>query len=192
MKDYVKTGKPDGARVKTQDMAYIALFAVIIAICAWISVPAEIPFTLQTFGVFLAVGVLGGKRGTLSVLIYLLLGMAGVPVLAGFTGGIGHYAGNTGGYLVGFLFAALVMWAMERFLGKKLWVLALSMVVGMAVYYVFGTVWFMVLYSRRTGAIGVWAALSMCVIPYIVPDVIKIVLALSVSRKLQKVIRIDR
>ena len=77
------------AKMKTVDMAYIAMFAVMIAVCSWISIPATVPFTMQTFGVFLAVGVLGGKRGTLSVLIYLLLGMVGLPVFAGFSGGIG-------------------------------------------------------------------------------------------------------
>ena len=92
-------------------MAYIALFAVAIAICSWISVPATVPFTLQTFGVFLAAAVLGGKRGTLAVLVYLALGMAGVPVFAGFQGGMGCLLGSTGGYLIGFLFLALVMWA---------------------------------------------------------------------------------
>ena len=62
-------------------MVYIAVFAVLIAICSWISIPTTVPFTLQTFAVFLAVGVLGGKRGSLSVLIYILLGAVGIPVL---------------------------------------------------------------------------------------------------------------
>lgn len=76
-------------RQKTLDMVYIAIFAVIIAVCSWISVPMVVPFTLQTFGVFCPVGLLGGKRGTLSVLIYVLLGAVGVPVFAGFSSGIG-------------------------------------------------------------------------------------------------------
>ena len=66
-------------------MVYIAVFAVLIAICSWISIPTTVPFTLQTFAVFLAVGVLGGKRGSLSVLIYILLGAVGIPVFAGFS-----------------------------------------------------------------------------------------------------------
>ena len=70
-------------RSKTYDMVYIAVFAVLIAICSWISIPMTVPFTLQTFAVFLAVGVLGGKRGSLAVLIYILLGAVGIPVFAG-------------------------------------------------------------------------------------------------------------
>lgn len=67
-------------RSKTYDIVYIAVFAVIMAICSWISIPAAVPFTLQTFGVFIAVGVLGGKRGSLSVLVFILLGAIGIPV----------------------------------------------------------------------------------------------------------------
>lgn len=100
-------------RSKTYDMVYIAVFAVLIAICSWISIPMTVPFTLQTFAVFLAVGVLGGKRGSLAVLIYILLGAVGIPVFAGFSGGIGQLLGNTGGYIIGFLFSALLMWLIE-------------------------------------------------------------------------------
>ena len=148
-------------RSKTLDMAYIALFTVLIAVCAWISIPTLVPFTLQTFGIFLATAVLGGKRGSLAVAVYLLLGAVGVPVFANFTGGLGMLLGVTGGYLVGFLFTALVMWAMERLLGKKRWVLVVSMVLGLAVCYAFGTAWFMIAYANTTGPIGLGAALWM-------------------------------
>ncbi len=182
-----KTTQP---KFRTVDMAYIALFAVMIAVCSWISIPATVPFTLQTFGIFLAVGVLGGKRGTLAVLVYLLLGMVGLPVFAGFSGGMGCLLGSTGGYIVGFLFSALVMWAMERLLGKKPWVLALSMVLGLIVCYAFGTIWFMQVYAKTTGAIGLWTALGWCVFPYILPDLVKIVLAMVLCKRLAAAIRL--
>ena len=175
-------------KMRTLDMAYIALFAVLIAVCAWISIPATVPFTLQTFGIFLAVGVLGGKRGTLAVLVYLLLGAGGIPVFAGFSGGVGCLLGSTGGYLVGFLFTALVMWAMERLMGKKLWVLALSMLLGLVVCYAFGTVWFILVYARTTGEIGLLTALGWCVFPYVLPDLIKMALALVLCRRLAGVL----
>ena len=82
-------------KMKTLDMAYIGLFAVVIAICSWISIPTVVPFTLQTFAVFLAVAVLGGKRGTLSVIVYVLLGAVGLPVFSGFKGGIGVLLNTT-------------------------------------------------------------------------------------------------
>lgn len=178
------------AKMKTVDMAYIAMFAVLIAVCSWIHIPATVPFTLQTFGVFLAVGVLGGKRGTLAVLVYLLLGTVGLPVFAGFSGGIGCLLGSTGGYIIGFLFSALVMWAIERLLGRTQWVLALSMVLGLLVCYAFGTVWFMRVYANSTGPIGILTALGWCVFPYIIPDLLKIALALMISKRLAAAIKI--
>ena len=183
----VATAKP---KMRTVDMAYIALFAVVMAVCAWISIPAAVPFTLQTFGVFLAVAVLGGKRGTLAVLIYLLLGAVGIPVFAGFNGGLGYMLGSTGGYIVGFVLSALVMWAMEAALGRKTWVLAISMGLGLVVCYAFGTAWFMVVYGKNTGPIGLMTALGWCVIPYIVPDLVKIALALLLHRRLASAIRL--
>lgn len=178
------------AKMRTVDMVYVALFAVLMAVCSWISIPATVPFTMQTFGVFLAVAVLGGKRGTLAVLVFLLLGAVGVPVFAGFSGGFSALLGSTGGYIIGFLFTALVMWLMERLLGRKTWALALSMVLGLVVCYGFGTAWFMVVYARNTGAIGVWAALGRCVFPYILPDLVKIALALLISRRLTAVLKL--
>lgn len=183
--------KAVSTRENTRDMIYIAMFAIIIAICSWISVPATVPFTLQTFGVFVAVGVLGGKRGSLSVLVYLLLGVIGVPVFAGFSGGLGVLLGSTGGYIIGFLFSALIMWGMEILFGKSNVVLVVSMIVGLLVCYLFGTVWFMSVYARTTGPIGVMTALGWCVFPYIIPDGIKIVLAMILCKRMAKIIRID-
>lgn len=173
-------------RSKTYDIVYIAVFAVIMAICSWISIPAAVPFTMQTFGVFIAVGVLGGKRGSLSVLVFVLLGAIGIPVFANFSGGIGVLAGPTGGYIIGFLFSALLMWAMEKLPGKKSVMQIVSMIAGLIVCYAFGTVWFVIVYGRMNGPIGFTAALASCVVPFIIPDIIKIALAYVLSRKLRK------
>lgn len=176
-------------KLTVRDMAYIAIFAVIMAVCSWISVPYVVPFTLQTFGVFLAVGVLGGKRGTLAVLIYILLGCVGLPVFAGFTGGIGILLGSTGGYIVGFLVQALVMWAMEKVPGSKTLVTVISMALGLIGCYAFGTIWFVLVYARKTGPVGIWTALGWCVFPYILPDLAKMALALLLRKRLRAAIR---
>lgn len=175
------------AKIKTKDMAYIATFVVLTAICSWISIPTIVPFTLQTFGIFLTIGVLGGKRGTLAVLTYLLLGIVGVPVFSGFSGGINYIFGSTGGYIIGFLFSALVMWGMESLLGKKKWVLPVSMVLGLLVCYIFGTIWFMFVYMNDSGGTGLLTALGWCVFPYIIPDIIKIIFALIISKRLKRI-----
>ncbi len=171
---------------KTYDMAYIGFFVVVIAICSWISIPAAVPFTLQTFAVFLSVILLGGRRGTLSVLIYILIGAVGIPVFSGFRGGLGVLMNNTGGYLIGFLFSALIMWAAERILGTKTWVQAISMVLGLVACYTVGTVWFMFVYLRNTGEVGLAAVLGWCVVPFVLPDLVKIALALMLGKMLRK------
>ena len=139
------------SRLGTKDIALTALFVAVMAVCSWISIPATVPFTLQTFGVFLSVGLLGGKRGSLAVLVYLLLGAVGLPVFSGFTGGIGHLLGPTGGYIIGFIFSALLMWLAERLFGKSVAVLAVSMIAGLIVCYAFGTSWFMSVYTKTPG-----------------------------------------
>lgn len=175
-------------RNKTYDMVFIAIFAVLMAVCSWIAIPTAVPFTLQTFGLFLTVGVLGGKRGTFAILIFILLGAVGIPVFSGFTGGIGILFGTTGGYIVGFLFSGLAMWAMEKLIGRKTWALVLSMLLAMAVYFAFGTAWFMVVYARTVGPIGLGAVLGWCVVPFIIPDLLKMALALMLSGRLRRMI----
>ena len=184
--DQSAPGRQARTYTKTYDIVYVALFAVLIAICSWISVPATVPFTLQTMGVFLAVGILGGRRGTLSVLVYILLGAIGLPVFAGFTGGVGILLGNTGGYIIGFLFSALVMWGIERLAGSGLAVQAVSMLIGLLVCYSFGTLWFLYLYNKNNDPVSIAVVLGWCVIPFIIPDLIKIALSLVISRRIKK------
>ena len=167
--------------MKTKDMAYIALMAVLISVCSWLSVPAAIPFTMQTYAVFTALLLLGGRRGSIAVAVYIALGAVGLPVFSGFAGGIGKLMGPSGGYIFGFMLTALCYWLCERVLGKKLWVRIVSLVVGLALCYAFGTVWFVVLYVRNTGPIGVWSVLLRCVIPFLLPDLVKILLAVRLS-----------
>lgn len=176
-------------KLNTRDMVYISVFAALIAACSWIMVPSAVPFTLQTMGVFVTLGLLGGKRGCLAVLTYILLGAVGVPVFAGFTGGIGILLGNTGGYIVGFLATALVMWAMEGLFGSETWVLPISMLLGLLSCYALGTAWFMVFYTRTTGPVGLGAVLGWCVIPFIIPDLIKIGLSLFLIGRLRRYVK---
>ena len=178
-------------RLSTRDLALVALFAAVMAVCSWITVPAAVPFTLQTMGVFLAVGLLGGKRGTISVLVYLFLGAIGLPVFSGFAGGLGYMMGATGGYIIGFLFSALIMWFMEKVFGRDMKILILSMVLGLILCYAFGTAWFMTVYSGSNGPIDLATALGWCVFPFIIPDAIKIAVACLLIRRLRPAIHID-
>ena len=175
-------------RGKTRQLTACAMGIALIACCSWLSIPATVPFTLQTFAVCLVTALLGWKMGLVSVAGYLLLGLVGAPVFAGFKGGLGALLGPTGGYLVGFLFTALTVGlAADRF-GRRVRILAPAMALGIALCYVFGTAWFIVVYSRTSGPIGVGTALGWCVFPYLIPDGVKIVLACLLCRRLYPLI----
>lgn len=163
-------------RNSSKNMVRCSLFASLMAICAWICVPiGDMVFTLQTLGVFLTLGLLGGKQGSAAILIYLLLGAAGLPVFSGFRGGIGMLVGVTGGYLWGFLLSGLLYWALEP-LGRLP-----AMIAGQIGCYLCGCFWF---YLYAGG--GLWLILARCVLPYLIPDAIKLALAFFLSRRLSR------
>lgn len=169
-----------------KNIIFIALFAAIIAVCSWISIPIIVPFTMQTFAVAAAVCLLGTKKSTVSVTIYILLGAVGVPVFSGFKGGIGALTGLTGGYILGFVFMTLVSGILIHKFGRKFFVMLLSLIAGLIVCYSFGTAWFIYVYSNTKGSVTVFSALSMCVFPYIIPDIVKLCVAVLISNRLYK------
>ena len=167
------------------DIVYTAVFASVIAVCALITVPFAVPFTMQTFGVFFALLMLGGKRGFCAVLVYTLLGLAGLPVFSGFQGGFAVLFGATGGYIIGFLLAALLFWIFERIFGCKRGARIASVLLGMLVCYAVGTAWYALVYMGGT-EIGFAVAVAQCVLPFILPDVAKVTLAFVLCKKLKK------
>ncbi|MBR2256575.1 MAG: biotin transporter BioY [Blautia sp.] len=175
---------------KTTDLVYIAICAVLLAVCSWISIPTLVPFTMQTFGVFFVLMFLGGKRGTAAIVVFILLGAVGVPVFAGFSGGIGILLGTTGGYIIGFIVMGIIYWLTEAFIGDSLVIRIIFLVIGLAACYAFGTAWFMAAYAKNAGAIGLGTALSWCVIPFIIPDLVKMALAVLVAERVKKAVRI--
>ena len=176
------------SRLSVRDLTYTALGIALIAVCSWISVPAGIPFTLQTFAVCLVTALLGLRLGMISVAGYLLLGAIGLPVFSGFRGGPGALMGPTGGYLVGFLLtAAAVGLAVNRW-GRGLPVLLISMAGGILICYAFGTAWFMAGYAGKGDPVSLGKALSMCVIPFLIPDALKTVLAAVLTRRLYPIL----
>ncbi len=169
--------------MKTRDLTGCALSAALIAICSWISIPAALPFTMQTFAIFLTAGIFGGKKAFLSMLLYLLLGMIGLPVFAGFKGGIGVILGTTGGYIFGFLLTALCLWLSEGWWKNHTMRFFISCLPALALCYLCGTFWMLLLYIQNSQPLSLAAVLSMCVIPFIVPDVIKIACAALLCKR---------
>ena len=172
--------------MKVRNMALCALFAALLCVCAWICIPVgDAAITMQTFGIFLTLGVLGGKRGTIAIAIYLLLGCVGLPVFSGFRGGLGALMGVTGGYIAGFLVTALIYWPITT-LGKNKEIFRLlGMVLGLLACYLCGTLWFRYGYLSY-GGLSWGAILLKCVVPYLLPDAAKLILAWLLSRRLQR------
>ena len=161
----------------------VALSAALLVVCSLISVPAAVPFTLQTFGVFVILVILGWKKGCSAILLYILLGLIGLPVFSGAKGGPAALFGPTGGYILGFLLTGLCYRLYERLGRERVPLQTLSLLLGLALCYAFGTAWFIRVY---TGEITLARALALCVWPFIIPDLIKLALALPVGRRVRK------
>lgn len=175
--------------MKARNMALCALFAALLAVCAWVAVPVgDTVFTMQTFGVFLALGLLGGKKGTAAIFVYLALGAVGLPVFTGFRGGIGGLIGVTGGYLTGFLLSGLVYWLLTGFLGNTPGIRAFAMGLGLLVCYFFGCLWYRYGYVRGGSELGMGLIFAKCVAPYLLPDGIKLAMAWYLTNRLQRFI----
>ena len=170
------THAPGKRGLSLRDMVLCSLFAALMAVCAWLTIPGEVPFTLQTFGVFAALVLLGGKRGTIAIALYLVLGAVGLPVFSGFRGGFGVLFGTTGGYIFGFLLSGLLYWVMTALLGNRPWVQLLALVLGM----------FLLVYLQKTGPISLGVVLAKCVIPFLLPDAAKLVLAWLLTHRLAR------
>ena len=158
-----------------------ALFAAMTAVCAQVILPiGAVPVSLSLLPVFLCGLILPPRYAVLSMTAYLLLGLCGVPVFSGFEGGPGKLFGVTGGYLMGYLPCVwLASWVVRRH-GKQWKSMTLGMTAGLLACYALGTVWFMV--TKHT---GLWASLSICVLPFLPFDAGKIVLALAIRKALR-------
>ncbi len=172
---------------RIKDMVLIALFSAIIVICSLITIPSIIPFTLQTFAVFLCLNILGAKKGLISILIYILLGVAGLPVFSGFNGGLGALLNVTGGYIIGFIFSALAFWLITAMLNKKTSKIVnlITSFIGLIICYIFGTLWYVLLFIKNGDTISFTGAFTICVLPFIIPDIFKILLSIALSEKIK-------
>lgn len=168
---------------KTKKLIYAALMTALIIACSWISIPAVVPFTLQTFAVFCALGFLGWVYGGMAIGAYILLGAFGLPVFSGFVGGVGHLFGPTGGYIWGFLLSAVLYGIVKKLIPKARYSDFFAMLAGLAGCYAFGTVWFVQVYSG--GDMSYASALSICVLPFIIPDLLKTIIACRIVDRIK-------
>ena len=170
--------------MKTRDMIFTAVFAAVLCAVSPFVIPiGPIPLSLASFAVYLAAAVLNWKYGTLSVVIYVALGLVGLPVFSGFTGGLPKLIGPTGGFIVGYILAALVIGLILARSHHKKWLYPAAMAIGTVVLYVCGLSW----YVYVTGS-TLTAAFVACVVPFLPGDAVKIILASVIAPRLNTVI----
>lgn len=167
---------------RTKNYSRCALFAAIIALCSQLTVPMPpIPFNMALFAVWLCAALFGGRLCALCTAVYLAVGAVGLPVFSGFQGGVQVLAGPTGGFLLSYPMGAAVCGALIGRAKDRFPVYPAAMALGCAVCYAGGSIW----YSFST-ATPFPAALAVCVLPFILPDILKIALASIVSYRLNK------
>ena len=163
-----------------------AMSAALITVCSWISIPALgpfVPFTLQTFAVFVIAGLFDLKTGFISIMVYLFMGAVGVPVFSGVKSGLTAITGPTGGYLVGFLFMIVTICLFKKIKSESIVYLIIGMSIGLVLCYIFGTIWFYCVFAHNGDSKSFISILSICVIPFIIPDILKMTAAvILVSR----------
>lgn len=172
--------------VTTKQLTLIGVMTAVICILAPFTIPlpfSPVPLSLATLVIYISVFVLGMKLSTVSLLIYLLLGAVGLPVFSGFSGGLGKFAGPTGGYLIGYIFVAIITgYFVDHFPGRLSFA-AVGMVLGSLICYLFGTVWL-----AAQMELSFFAALSVGVLPYLPGDIIKIIVACILGPKLKNAV----
>ncbi len=169
-------------KLTVYNIVFMGLLAAIMCILGPLSLPiGPVPISLTNFVVYFAVYVLGTKLGTGSLCLYLILGAVGLPVFSGYAGGLAKLTGPTGGYLIGFIFMALIGGYVIEKSNRNFFATIAAWVVGTAVDYAFGTAWFIFIMHMPLGK-----ALMLCVVPFIIGDLIKIVVGTILGREVHR------
>lgn len=175
---------------RINNLTLCALFTAMIAVCAQLTIPFAVPFTMQSFAIYLSLLCIGAKRTAASTLCYLALGFSGVPVFSAFRGGVQILFQISGGFLIGFLLMIGVFALLSRFFPKKNPVVCLF--VSTLPCYALAVVWYVLIFGVKANCFSVSKAFSCCVFPFILPDALKILLAVAVSKKVKKLLPILR
>lgn len=170
---------------KINEICITAVSVAFIVICSWLTVPGGVPYTMQSFAVFTVAALWGGRCGFFAVLTYILLGAVGIPVFSGMRGGIGILFGETGGYLFGFLAGSFVCGYICQ---KKKSITAMvgAMLLCLSLCYFFGCLWIYALFLKKQEFQGIFVIIGRFVLPFLIPDLIKLILSVGVVRALER------
>ena len=164
----------------------ISLMTALMCVSALIYIPTVVPITLQTLVLYFSLLYIGGRGTSVVTALYIFIGAVGLPVFSGFSGGVGRLFDASGGFIFGMLAAALIWWLLEKILPFKIKARQVILCsASLAVLYICGTLWYAFVYLGGSG--GLIPALTVCVLPFIVPDAVKIALAYIVSKKISKI-----
>ena len=175
-------------KFSVRELCYMALFTALIAACAQISIPLPtgVPITLQTFAIMLAGIILGAKKGTIATLVYVLLAMVGTPILANATGGVGIVFGRTGGFILSFPIMPLIIGFFNKIGEDKSnkFLLPIGIVLAVIINYICGMIYFSIITSS-----SLIVAFTACVLPFILGDTAKIVIAIILGKSVKLVLK---
>ena len=170
-------------KINTRNMTTIGLMSALLCIIGPFSIPlpfSPVPIVLSNLMIYISCSILGTKKGTLSVIIYLLIGLVGLPVFSGFTSGLSKIAGPTGGYLIGYIFCAIITGLFVEKFEDKIYMYAIGMILGTLICYAFGTIWL-----AKQLSLTFMQALFMGVIPYLIGDSLKIMCGTLIGFKIR-------
>ena len=170
----------------TYRISYISMCVALLSISAWLVIPFPVSITLQTMVLFLIAFISDWKDSLLAVGLYLLLGCLGAPIFSGFSGGLGVLLGYTGGYLLAFPFMVLIIGGFKQWLGNSRSIQILSSSIALLVCYTMGSGWYYFNYTSSSGTMSPLLLLSICVIPFLLPDLLKLTLAILLADKILK------
>lgn len=169
-------------KTKIYNMTLTAMMAAVMCILGPLSIPiGAVPISFTNLAIYFAVMLIGTRYGTISYILYMLIGIFGLPVFSGYSGGMGKLAGPTGGYIIGFIFMALISGFFINISKGKKAIIIIGMIIGTIVAYIFGTAWFV--FAAKCGIIY---ALTICVFPFIIGDLAKILIAVFVGDSIKK------
>ncbi len=170
---------------KVQYSVLIALFSTLMCIGAWIHFPFPVPATMQTFVVFTALGLLGSKSTFIMLTVYVFLGALGLPVFSGFTGGIGALTGPTAGFIWGFLMGVPVFYIFEKKFYEKKPFIIIGYILYILLHYIPGALWYCYSTLGSLTVKGILSSSLVTVVPFIIPDAIKLILSMTLVGKLK-------
>lgn len=165
-----------------RQLTLIGVMSAVLCVLGPLSLPVGlVPVSLTNLAIYFTIYVLGRKRGTISYMVYLLIGLIGLPVFSGFSGGFPKLAGPTGGYLIGFIFMAFISGIFIDKFSNKIYICFFGMVIGTIVTYLFGTAWLAYVAHMTFNK-----ALAIGVLPFIIGDLIKIIIAALIGPQIRK------